>query len=81
MNQILLFLASCLLAGCGAMKPVEGATEVVLRDDHIATVHQQPDGSRLITVNRGEVCVAVILLMPPAKVVAVEAPVESPEKK
>lgn len=79
MNQILLLLSVCLLAGCGALKPVEGAPEIQIRAPDTATITIQENGSRLVVVNRGENVVAVILL-PPAKV-AVEAPVESPKNK
>ena len=66
MNQILLLLSVCLLAGCGEMKPIHGAPEVIVHEDCPATVAVQPDGSRLITIRTGEV-VRVIILLPPAK--------------
>jgi hypothetical protein len=49
------------------MKPVEGAPEILVRSDSIATVVTQMDGKRLVTLNRGEVVYAIILL-PAAKV-------------
>lgn len=66
MNQLLLLLSVCLLAGCGEMKPVEGAPEIHVREDMGANVSVQPDGQRLVIIRGGE-AVHVIILLPPAK--------------
>ena len=81
MNVILIAAIACLLAGCGALKSVEGAPEVQIRSSDNATVAIQENGSRLVVITRGENVSAVILL-PPAKEAApkVSEPVEVEKK-
>ncbi len=65
--KYILLTSILFLTACGGMKPVEGAPEILVRNDSIATVVTQIDGKRLVTLNRGEVVYAIILL-PAAKV-------------
>jgi hypothetical protein len=60
----LLAVMGLILASCNDMKTIDGVPEIILRDDYGYAVSVQADGGRLITINRGETIVSVILLQP-----------------
>lgn len=64
MKLVLLAVMGLFLASCGDMKTVDGVPEIILRDDYGYAVSVQSDGGRLITINRGESVISVILLQP-----------------
>lgn len=69
MKQVKLSMIACALlivAGCNEMKPVVGASEVLVNENLKSTVHLQEDGTRLVTIQQGE-NVTVIIRLPPIK--------------
>ena len=73
--KYILLTSILLLTACGEMKPVDGASEILVRDDFKSSTSIQPDGGRLVTIYRGETMVAIVLL-PALKEKAVETNVE-----
>lgn len=69
MKQVKLGAIACMLlivAGCNEMKPVSGASEVLVNENLKSTVHLQDDGSRLVTIQQGD-NITVIIRLPPLK--------------
>ena len=64
--KYILLTSILLLTACSEMKPVDGSSEILIRDDFKSSTFIQPDGGRLITLYRGETVVAIVLL-PPVK--------------
>lgn len=81
-NTLILSLMFCLM-GCGKMNQVEGAIEVTVNEGYTTSVQVQPDGNRMVIINRGEYIVCIINL-PPAKATATNPSpliILKPEKK
>lgn len=69
MKQVKLGIIACALlivAGCNEMKPVVGASEVLVNENLKSTVHLQEDGTRLVIIQQGE-NITVVIRLPPLK--------------
>ncbi len=62
LKHLLLIAFTLLLCSCTQLKQIEGVPEIQVRSDMVTTVSVQSDETRLVTIQRGEIIYAIILL-------------------